>query len=424
MIEFFCRCGFQFSVPPETAGREIQCPKCGLLNDVPRMSELEQFGPDGTYKVTASPVQPDPHGLQDLVLAYGRHKYDEEGRPLDLRYPVQSVRPVEEIPVADTPEPARPRYDPETGELVKPIELAPGPEIPNPAAIPMARPMIQYASGENARQPINPLSPARMLLHPVNLTVMFFVLLVHVLALVILTIPMPELGVLFLPAALLAIGLIIAHLANVIEEVGPQEKDELPRFMRDLSVVEDIILPFLEVVLSLVLCYLPALIALDIVPGGLGKRIALALAAVGTFLFPATLLTSTTSGALSNLRPDRPWRMIGILGPRYFLIVGLFVGGMIIYATGLVGALGLAVKGLPVWLFKPPTNYLLLIAGIFLSHYFCWTLGLIWRGWHRDFPWVLQFHDRAPPPVLPTGPPRKATAGSGADRSYTDYRRG
>jgi hypothetical protein len=422
MIDFRCRCGFQFSLPPEMAGKEIQCPKCGILNDVPKMGELDQFGPDGMYKVDASPVVPDPHQLEELFRTYGRHKTDEEGRPLDLRYPVQSIRPVEPIPVEEPPRVA-PRYDPETGELVKPIELAPGPEPINPAAIPLARPMIQYATGENARPSLNPFSPMRLLLHPMNLTVMFFVLVVHALALLILAFPLPEIGVMFFPVAAGGLGLAMAHLTNVVEEIGPEERDELPRFMRDLEFGEDIWLPFIRIALAIILCYLPALIAMNLhLAHGLSTRIALGLAAVGTFLFPATFLTSATSGTVANLRPDRPWRVIGVLGIRYFFIVGLFVVTVVVYAVGLMGVLRIGLPAPLAFLSAFPVNYLILIAGIFLSHYFCWILGLVWRGWHKDFPWVLQYY-HARPPVLPSGPP-KITAGSGAGRSYTDYRRG
>ena len=105
------------------AGKEIQCPKCGLLRDIPKMGDLDNVDPDGTYKV--SEVAPNPHELDETARLFSRKKADAEGRELDLRYPAQPNRKVEEIPLAEDEPPARPRYDPETGELVKPIELAP-----------------------------------------------------------------------------------------------------------------------------------------------------------------------------------------------------------------------------------------------------------------------------------------------------------
>ena len=168
---------------------------------------------------------------------------------------------------------------------------------------------------------------------------------------------------------------------------------------------------------------MPALIVVRLpLPLGIAEPFALALAALGTFIFPAVLLTSATSGTVLNLRPDRPWRMIGILGVRYFLLVAVFIATLMVYLVGMIGVSRLAIKGFPRFLTDWPQNYLLLIAGIYLVHYFCWTLGLIWRGWHKEFPWVLQYY-HAPPPVLPSGPPG-VTAGPGADRSYTDYRPG
>ena len=73
---------------------------------------------------------------------------------------------------------------------------------------------------------------------------MFFVLLVHAAALEVLAFPLPQLGLLFLPIALGAVFLSAAHFANVIEETGPEDRDELPRFLRDLNFAEDIWLPF------------------------------------------------------------------------------------------------------------------------------------------------------------------------------------
>jgi TctA family transporter len=37
-------------------------------------------------------------------------------------------------------------------------------------------------------------------------------------------------------------------------------------------------------------------------------------------------------------------------------------------------------------------SYGSLIMGIFLMHYFCWVLGLLYRQKHEQFPWVLQRH--------------------------------
>jgi hypothetical protein len=424
MIKFFCRrCGYEFSVESAMAGKEIQCPKCGVLADVPTLGELEQIGADGTYRVKPSEVIPEPHHLEEMARAMGRHR-DETGEALDMRYPVQAAEGGAGVP--DQPEAVRPRYDPESGELITPIDLVPVPEKPNPASIPMAQPVLQYAHGETARVAIRPVAVAGQLLHPANLTAMFFVLLIQLLGVVIVMFPMPGIWLLLMPVTLVGTVFVMAHFANVIEEVGPEERDDLPRLLRNASPGEDVWLPFVRFFLALLYCYAPMFIAMQLpMPTWLALRFALALGGVGTFLFPAVLLTATTSGAVVNLRPDRPWRMIGILGVRYFLVVGLFMATVGVYSIGLLGVMRFTIAGYPRFLFRWPVNYVLLISGIFMAHYFCWILGLMWRGWHKEFPWVLQYYHR-PPPVLPSGPPvkRAVTAPSGADRSYTDYRPG
>ena len=51
MIKFPCPCGYVFELEMEQAGKELQCPKCFRLNDVPRRSELGQIGSDGVYRL-------------------------------------------------------------------------------------------------------------------------------------------------------------------------------------------------------------------------------------------------------------------------------------------------------------------------------------------------------------------------------------
>jgi hypothetical protein len=417
-------------VPLETAGTEIQCPRCGILNDIPKLGDLEQLGPDGTYRVSAAPAI-DPQQLQEMIQAFGKHKTDEAGRPIDLRHRSHFAEGGGPIPLAEEatqPQPVKPRYDPESGELIQPLELQPAPEL-TPAPVPLAKPVLQYARESNAPARIGAVGPLRALFHPVNLTVMIFVFLIHVFTNVIFAFPLK--GVIFLVLPFVVGGAlgVIAHYGNVIEEIGTEERDELPLFLRDLNISEDIWRPLVNMMVALVLCFGPPIaIVLSPIPPSARLRIALGLAALGIFLFPAVVLTSTTSGTILNLRPDRPWRMIGVLGARYFLLVALFVGSVFVYGLGLLATLGntIAVFNLmkrTALIYHAIVAYPLLIAGIFLMHYFCWTLGLVYRAWHNEFPWVLQYY-HATPPLLPSAPPPKVTADSPVHRSYTDYRRG
>src|SRR3712207_3737551 len=129
--------------------------RSGLLNDVHTLSERGSFTGEGTYRLDEDrPRVDDPDRLADLGIIYSKHKVDEHGNEIDLRtLPAgrPSVRgfydddedgetgelelkPVEPVEVQ------RPKYDPETGELIRPIELQKDPDRDvNPANIPMAK---------------------------------------------------------------------------------------------------------------------------------------------------------------------------------------------------------------------------------------------------------------------------------------------
>ena len=86
MIRFVCNCGHRLEVPEDQAGDSLQCPKCGLLVDVPTLSELQNFTEDGTYRMDAGgPVATDSDRMADLGIIYSATKLDEEGNEIDLR---------------------------------------------------------------------------------------------------------------------------------------------------------------------------------------------------------------------------------------------------------------------------------------------------------------------------------------------------
>src|SRR3954452_23725902 len=188
MIRFVCTCGHRFEVADDMGGVSIQCPKCHLLVDVPSMHELGSFTDEGTYRLDANEGLPtdNPDRLADLGIIYSKTKIDEEGNEIDLRtlpagrstvrgfYDEEEdageidLKPREPIEVS-----TRPKYDPETGELIKPIDLAPDPVRDTPPnEIPMAVATINYASGNMDRR-VSPLKLAIELLMPMNIVVMF-----------------------------------------------------------------------------------------------------------------------------------------------------------------------------------------------------------------------------------------------------------
>jgi hypothetical protein len=129
---------------------------------------------------------------------------------------------------------------------------------------------------------------------------------------------------------------------------------------------------------------------------------------IGTILTPAVLLTTNTSGSTLNLRPDRVLKVIRICGAHYIGVTLLWAVAWPIYAIGWVGfcfallrafiGVNSRSRGILVdWMVVLPA----LLVGIYLMHYFCWYLGLLYRAHHAEFPWVFQRHIRDPEKARP-----------------------
>ena len=385
-------------MPEDMAGGLIQCPHCGRLNDIPTLSDLANLGVDGTYKMDSSTSAVDADRMAQLRKAFARRKNDDAGNPIDMLPTLDDVERVgaEEVPLSlsDQVRPGAPKYDPDTGELVRPIHVRPV-DQPDESNIPIAGRAIGYTSGDLAARH----SPARILLElllPVNLVVMLFILLAHVVAQMTLNI------IIFgWFASLIIAGLIMAHYATVVEEVGPEDRDELPRPLRNASLGDDIWRPFCHFFLSLAACYWPMVLAWYVgVADGNALRVSLVpvLFGLGGFLFPAVLLTATTSGApLANLRPDRIFSIILKCGGGYLLSV---ISWLI--ASGLYLWLMVGYDMIPrQWLHANPwmahlnhfaVVYLLIWIAIYTTHFFAWHLGLLYRRHHDRFRWALQRH--------------------------------
>ena len=50
----------------------------------------------------------------------------------------------------------------------------------------------------------------------------------------------------------------------------------------------------------------------------------------------------------------------------------------------------MTVNGVP--LEEPYVQLPLLAVCVYLAHFFCWHLGLLYRAHHDDFPWLMQRH--------------------------------
>jgi hypothetical protein len=395
MIKFTCHCNYVFEVPEEMAGRQVQCPNCHRLVDVPTSDELAELSEDGTFRMD-TPVDRDSGHFKEMRKVFAKDKVDENGVEIDLRQTRDQLAAAgtEDDIFAFEHQPTAPKYDPETGELIRPLDIVDDPTIaPHPSQVPMATNTLNYASP--AHQGDVPYSPLARLLNPVNLVTLFFVLLFHVFF--FFTAIVPLLSVL----AIVVVGpAIVAHYANVIEEIGIEECDELPRFLRHFNFVEDIWIPFAHVLLAWIICFGPAEIFSMVwahygwsLAGGISVRLILDIA--GLIFFPAVVLTTTTSGSFVNLRPDRVLSVISVIGPRYAFLVILHAVAFVFYILGMV------VPPLQVFLFIMRSRYQspayislvacgLLVVAIFLMHYFAWLLGLAYRRLHRRFHWA--FH--------------------------------
>jgi hypothetical protein len=414
MIKFPCHCGHSFQFEDEMAGRQVQCPDCGRLNDIPSFDDLRSMSEDGTYKLDAAPALHEPGMFEKLHHVYTKDKVDANGQEIDLRVTPEEVAAAGEPPIPLAPQgTARPlitapRYDPETGELIRELPILNDQAPINPASIPMAQAALHYATGQGSRAH-HLARPLLELFMPVNVVVMVFVLVAQVvsgtipLALLLLLIgPGPMVAYIMLlpfPLLLLCGAGVLAHYSNVIEDIGPDDRDELPRFLRNLSIREDIWRPFANFAAASFLCFGPLFILWHFVEywtwRGLLASLPLQLAASAAF--PVVLLTTTTSGSILNLRPDRLLGTVRVIGAFYLWLVGALLLTELFYAAGLATTalnafaviLGASSKS---WIFFGPLAYTILCGAIYLMHYFCWQLGLVYRREHHRFPWVLQRH--------------------------------
>jgi hypothetical protein len=432
VIEFPCKCGFALSVPADQAGGVVQCPNCGLLADVPTLDELKNLHPDGTIAFENPADLPDDMTAADLHRLFTRHTTDDRGIEKNLRPTAEHFRA---IGLGDEIVPRnKPRYDPVTGELIRPLQLkgeAPAPVIsmgvlvdpsqigtdadqpplaviplPVPAApVPVAKP-IAYATGSTGRS-ISTLGIAIELLMPANAAVMVFVyallLLGHYQSLEFATFLAEYFPVWPLLLLNLPLWLILAHAGCTIDDIGPEGIDELPRPLRNFSFGEDILTPLFRTLLAMILCYWPALLSrLLLDPANpMTVPIIAIMTLAGTFFFPAVLLTALTGTTILNLAPARLTAVIRLCGGGYFLSIALLIPPAVLllyYLTASVLFPPLLSAPLFITLNSPRTLLPALLLAVYLLHYFCWQLGLMYRAHHDQFPWLAQRHVKEPKP--------------------------
>jgi len=398
MIKFPCKCGFEFEVAEEKAGEPLQCPRCMRLNEVPLLSDLGDLENDGTIRLEPVSIEEEGKREAELRRTYLPRRQDDDGNDIDMRNTFEQYvkAGAEDVPLElkDHLRPGVPKYDPVTGELIKPLTMAADeakPVVPIAAGPPTLNYEKHYLSPAQAmwRAPL-------LLFTPGSGAVLLIMVGIHI----------AMLGIwMLVGGGLIWAGFIpffvymmtIAHVANIIEETGPEEKDELPTPMRGASWYEDIWLPFFRFLTAFAICHAPAFLAMFFLKAGPGPTVPvfLGLFLVGSFFFPAALLIANTSGTYVNLRPDRIMGTIGAIGMRYVLVVLLWgvSAWLLVHGTlrGIVWAASLVALDPPT---VPPPNIGISTAeiaiGMYLIHMFSWILGGLYRSCHKDFPWVFQ----------------------------------
>ena len=261
MIKFPCKCGFVFEVDQKMAGEPLQCPRCMRLNEVPLLSDLKELEEDGTIRLEPVSIEEEGKREAELKRTYMPRRHDDQGNEIDMRNTAEQMLEAgaDEIPMElkDHLRPGAPKYDPVTGELIKPLTVR-GDEAK--AVIPIAPgpPTLHYDKEYHSAALAMWKAPM-LLFAPGSAAVLLIMFALHILALggwVVMGGGMFFAG--FLP--FFVYTLMIAHLANIVQEVGPEEKDELPTPLRGVSWYDDVFMPLWFFMFSLCLSYWPALL--------------------------------------------------------------------------------------------------------------------------------------------------------------------
>jgi hypothetical protein len=438
VIKFPCKCGHLFNLTEDQAGGLAQCPRCGLLVDVPTLNDLANLNPDGTFAFSNLNLPNEDSNTADLHRAFSNTTLDSQGREKDLRtgeMRAESVGDYDQL----TQTSVAPRYDPVTGELIRPIQFKD--EVPLPVlsigveadeseidAVPVIplpvvpKPKVKslgYATGDAARQ-VTLKTLALELWMPANAVVIFFVFVLYLAgyyttgAIRYFTSDYFDLIWPFLLINL-PMWLIISHAGCVIEDTGPDAIDEVPRPLRNFAFGEDIVAPLLRVLLAAAICFtIPLELYRKLDPNNpMTLPILFIFTLIGSWCFPAVVLTTVTGTTVLNLRPDRLFSVIKLCGLGYPLSVILFI---LATAPSIYYLTGKAFFHVPANTFFQHIDSITLAFPIMLMtahllHCFCWHLGLMYRENHPRFPWLAQRHIKVERPVtLRAMPARQSTA--------------
>ncbi len=432
----------------------MQCPRCGILCDVPTLDDLPNLNPDGTYHFTDEPGTASPAGSPPRPSSASGPPRPRVVPTLYDKSDTQDLRPsLDDFLKAGTNDttfrrevetpggaPKHPRYDPETGKLIRPLATTPpvaevvtapdarrsahrgesvSPSAPPNRNIHLGRPVLGYARRTNAV--INAdipgfFAPFTRVFRPINLLAWLLPLVIYIVITWFIQLPLVGiLGFFFIYLPLLA--MMIGHLGNIVDEMGPQARDELPVLFRNVSLREDVLYPGLRVVVAFLAGVAPAIILRMQAPD-LPEFVHVLAFALSYLVFPAILLTVCTSGALNNLLPHRIFGVIPHIGLKYFLLCFVWAVAfeLLAFGTYAIGMIGVWTHHFMMWTpstipgkpgaplptpsFTPLPDWLerglgfpALLLSVYLIHVFGWQLGILYRRYQPSFPWVFQRYD-------------------------------
>ncbi len=404
MITFACRCSHKITVADDQAGESLQCPNCGLLVDVPTIDDLPGLRDDGSYEYNEDvvpPGTPRPHAMRDTPSPMRRESTD---RRLSLKeFLAIGTSDDDLLEIKDEIKagvPKHPKYDPETGELIMPLEVR---KEVRPAPV-MAQPLTLGYERRNKESRVNIFAPFWWMLQLPNMVACGVVSLFF-----LFTFGFASVGFLLIFAPVLIV-MLIAHFANVVDETGPTGNDEIPALFRTANIYDDFVRPACQVVGAYLIAISPILLV-NLYVKHLHWSADLGFSIFMHLMIPAILLTMITSGAFNNLLPSRIFSVITASGWHYWIVTAIGYCAMaatfftLYLSVRCGGALFYVVFQGPLANVPPylgfPVKYammawpLIVFATMYLGHVYAWQLGLLYRLHHDDFDWVWQKHEKS-----------------------------
>lgn len=397
MISFPCLCGEKFSITENLAGTQFQCPKCGLLVSVPTLDDIGNLDADGAYSLD-SKTETKPARRHQTAMLPTDAGIGDFGAPDEFALKDELAATTRDAP----------RYDPITGDLIRAIDV-----LPHIQSVAQKAPVrVQAKSKSKNRGQVTAVPTYAWIKVFGEMWMVWNMFVVGIMALIHITFAFGLYwtfvlkGYLFFFMPLVFGTISAAYFSTIVQEIGHGCEEALPTPVRHFEWHTDIFYPLVHITLSLAACLLPAVLAADVISnpharlwtGGI-------LLGIGAAVFPAFFLTLAADGILANLRPDRVLGVISACGFNYLPVAIAWAAGAFLTVNGVILQYGSMIRLMNPFDILPPPAFIgaggavgaaCIVGGLFLCYYACWLLGLLWRRYHKEFPWVHQRFERLP----------------------------